>query len=212
MNQTKVELIIASSIDGRIAFPDGDATNFGSHEDKKILNECLSNLDATIFGSGTLKAHQSTFLVKENNYISTKQPVSIVAGNINNFSKEWLYFKQPIKRWLINSNNSNKNKNHYFFEKEFSFLGNWEKTLKLIKKEGISNIGLLGGTKLINAFIQENLIDEIKITIVPKIIGGKFSWIPPLSKQNNYGRSQNWIIKSVKELNTNEIFIHYTRR
>ena len=91
MNQTKVELIIASSIDGRIAFPDGDATNFGSHEDKKILNECLSNLDATIFGSGTLKAHQSTFLVKENNYISTKQPVSIVAVSYTHLTLPTIY-------------------------------------------------------------------------------------------------------------------------
>ena len=77
MNQTKITLIIASSIDGRIALPNGDATNFGSIEDKKLLSESLSKVDATIFGAGTLKAHKSTFLVKdENNNISAQQPVS----------------------------------------------------------------------------------------------------------------------------------------
>ena len=212
MNRTKITLIIASSIDGRIALPNGDATNFGSSEDKKLLSESLSKVDATLFGAGTLKSHKSTFLVKdEDNNISSKQPVSIVAGDSNNFSNEWLYFKQPIKRWLIHSNISNKKNNDYSFEKEFFFEGSWEKTLKVINKEGFSNIGLLGGTKLINSFILENLIDEIKITIIPKIIGGNFSWIPPLLGKNICDSSNHWIIQSIKKLNTNEIFIHYTR-
>ncbi len=212
MNQPKIILIIASSIDGRIAFPNGDGTQFGSSEDKKLLSESLSKVDATIFGSGTLKSHQSTFLVKDNhNNISPKQPVSIVAGDFNNFSSDWSYFKQPVKRWLINSNTSNKKNNNYSFDRNFPFEGSWKKTLKVINKEGFKNIGLLGGQKLINSFILENLIDEIKITIIPKIIGGKFSWIPTLLEQNISNFSNNWIIQSVKELNTNEIFIHYKR-
>ena len=212
MNQTKITLIIASSIDGRIAFPNGDGNHFGSNEDKKLLSESLSKVDATLFGSGTLKSHRSTFLVRDkDNNISSKQPLSIVAGDYNNFSSEWLYFKQPIRRWLINSNTVSKRNNNYSFEKEFFFQDSWEKTLKAINKEGFRNIGLLGGTKLITSFLLENLIDEIKITIIPKIIGGKFSWITPLIEQNIYNSSNNWIIQSVKKLNTNEIYIHYTR-
>ena len=104
MNKTRIILVIASSIDGRIALPNGDATNFGSIEDKKILSESLSQVDATLFGSGTLKAHQSTYLVKKNDINkSHKQPISIVTGDINQFSSKWLYFQQPITRWLIHS-------------------------------------------------------------------------------------------------------------
>ena len=47
-----------------------------------------------------------------------------------------------------------------------------------IKKAGINRLALLGGANLINSFIKEDLIDEIKITIAPRIIGGKFTWIP----------------------------------
>ena len=204
--------MIASSIDGRIAFPHGGETHLGSIEDKKWLSKSLSTVDATIFGSGTLQAHKSTFLVKKNgSNISSQQPVSIVTGDFRNFSNQWSYFKQPIQRWLINSNR-NESKSKLSFNKEFSFQGSWEKTLELINKEGISNIALLGGTQLINSFMEENLIDEIKITIVPKIIGGKFSWISPFSGDNLYNLNNTWILESVKELNTNEIFIHYTRK
>ena len=215
MNKTRVILIIASSIDGRIALPNGGNAHLGSIEDKKLLNEALAEVDATIFGSGTLKAHKSTFLVKQftkgNSYVlASNQPVSIVAGEIKNFSKQWLYFKQPIERWLISSDSISDN-NNCNFDKEFLFKDSWRKTLEVIHKEGIKKIALLGGAKLIDSFAKENLIDEIKITIVPKIIGGKYSWISSMKIQNFSKLSNNWTIKSVKEIDTNEIFIHYTR-
>ena len=64
MKTPNIEIIIASSLDGRIAFPCGGESHLGSKEDRKMLDENLSIVDATIFGLGTLKAHQSTYLVK----------------------------------------------------------------------------------------------------------------------------------------------------
>ena len=48
-------------------------------------------VDATIFGLGTLIAHQSTYLIKNLNgndevTISKKQPISIVASNSKNLT------------------------------------------------------------------------------------------------------------------------------
>ncbi len=109
MKKPNIILVIASSIDGRLSFPINQSDHIGSFEDKKILNNAISKVDATIFGSGTLKVHQSTFLIKKfidktKFIIKESQPISIIAGNPNNFQKEWIYFNQPIKRWLINSN------------------------------------------------------------------------------------------------------------
>ena len=95
MSIPRVIIVIASSIDGRIAFPGGGESHLGSEEDKKMLNQHLSMVDATIFGLGTLLAHQSTYLIKNLNdndevTISKKQPISIVASNSKNFH-EWRY-------------------------------------------------------------------------------------------------------------------------
>ncbi len=208
MNRPHITLIIASSLDGRIAFPEGGNKNLGSSEDRVVLNKALKNMDATIFGSGTLKAHKSTFLVKDKTGISEKQPISIVAGNIKDFSQNWLYFKQPIIKWSIHSNEIKNDKN-LNFQKEFIYQDSWIKTLEILTQEGIKNIALLGGGKLINAFAREDLIDEIKITIVPIMIGGKFTWIPIQQKEKF---SSNWTIKSIKRLKTDEIFIHYSKK
>ncbi len=215
MKKPNITLIIASSIDGRLSFPENKSANIGSFEDRKILNNAISKVDATIFGSGTLKIHQSTFLLKkfinQTKFIITdSQPISIIAGNPNNFKKEWIYFNQPIKRWIIKSNQKQNTKD-LNFDKEFFYANSWLQTLSNLKKEGIEKIALLGGAKLIHSFMMEDLIDEIKITIAPKIIGGKFIWLPFKQNEKFLDFKQQWIIKSLKALKTNEIFVHYTK-
>jgi len=128
----KVIIVIASSLDGRIAFPGGVESHLGSNEDKKILNQNLSMVDATIFGLGTLIAHQSTYLIKNLNdndevNISKSQPISIVASNSKKFNSNWKYFRQPIRRWLISSSKVDNSSNNEF-EKELFFEDSWKKT------------------------------------------------------------------------------------
>ena len=177
MSIPRVIIVIASSLDGRIAFPGGGESHLGSEEDKKMLNQHLSMVDATIFGLGTLIAHQSTYLIKNLNgneevTISKKQPISIIASNSKKFNSNWEYFRQPIRRWLISSSKVDNSSNNDF-EKQLFFEDSWSKTLISLKKQGINDLALLGGAKLINSFIKEDLITDIKITIIPQIIGGK---------------------------------------
>ena len=215
MSIPSVTIVIASSLDGRIAFPDGLESHLGSDEDRKMLDKNLSKVDATIFGLGTLKAHKSTYLIKNRCKsseikISKNQPISIVASNSRNFCKNWSYFRQPIRRWLISSNridNSKKND----FEKEIFFQNSWKSTLIKLKKEGINNLALLGGAKLINSFIKEDLISDIKITIIPIIIGGQYTWIPSEQTNEIFNLKRFWEIKSIENLKNNEIYIHYKK-
>ena len=179
MSIPRVTIVIASSLDGRIAFPDGGESHLGSKEDRKMLDKNLSLVDATIFGLGTLKAHESTYLIKnrnENNEakISKSQPISIVASNSMKFKSTWKYFRQPIRRWLISSKKVDNTLNNDF-EKQLFFENSWQKALISLKKQGINDLALLGGAKLINSFIKEDLITDIKITIIPQIIGGKYT-------------------------------------
>jgi len=211
----RVIIVIASSLDGRIAFPGGGESHLGSEEDTKMLNKNLSMVDATISGFGTLIAHQSTYLIKNLNdndegNISKSQPISIVTPNSKKFNSNWKYFNQPIRRWLISSNkidNSSKND----FEKQLLFEDSWEKTLISLKKQGINDLALLGGAKLINSFIKEDLITDIKITIIPRIIGDRYTWIPPERTNEIFNLKRLWEIKSIKNLMNNEIHVHYKK-
>ena len=217
MNRPEIILVIASSLDGRIAFPQGGETHLGSKYDKQLLNKSLTKVDATLFGSGTLKAHQSTFLIRKNHFLKNRQeilanqPISVIAGNSENFSKSWRYFKQPIRRWLISSNRIIKD-SKVNFDKILFYENSWLHTLNILKKEGIKKIALLGGAKLIESFFKEDLIDEIKITICPKLIGGQYTWIPFKEKNEIFNFDNRWKIKMTKVLKTSEVFIHYTKR
>ena len=215
MKIPSIAIIIASSLDGRIAFPSGGETHLASDKDKKMLDENLSNVDATIFGLGTLKAHQSTYLAKvhcENGAIkiAKNQPISIVASNSKKFNRNWKYFRQPIRRWLISSSKVDNSSNNEF-EKELFFEDSWKKTLISLKKQGINDLALLGGAKLINSFIKEDLITDLKITIIPRIIGGRYTWIPPEQTNAIFNLKRLWEIKSIKNLMNNEIHVHYKK-
>ena len=217
MKRPEIILVIASSLDGRIAFPQGGETHLGSEYDKQLLNKSLTKVDATLFGSGTLKAHQSTFLIRKKHFltnrqeISVNQPISIIAGNSENFSKSWRYFNQPIRRWLISSNRNIKD-SKVNFDKKLFYENSWLHTLNILKKEGIKKIALLGGAKLIESFFKEDLIDEIKITICPKLIGGQYTWIPFKEKNEILNFENRWKIKMTKVLKTSEVFIHYAKK
>ena len=216
MIKPEIILVIASSLDGRIAFPQGGESHLGSEFDRTLLNTSLTKVDTTLFGSGTLKAHQSTFLIRKKHFlknkqeISVNQPISIIAGNSKNFSKNWSYFNQPIKRWLISSDRNIKDA-EVNFDKTFYYQNSWLYTLNILKKEGIKRIALLGGTKLIESCFKEDLIDEIKITICPKIIGGQYTWIPLKEKNQFFNFKNRWKIKMTKVLKTSEVFMHYTK-
>jgi len=217
LKKPEITLVIAASLDGRIAFPQGGESHLGSEYDRKLLNKSLTNVDATLFGSGTLKAHQSTFLIKKRRFLKNKQdisinqPISIIAGNSKNFSKSWKYFNQPITRWLISSDR-NINDSRFKFDKTFFYKNSWLNTLNILNKEGIKRIALLGGSKLIESFFKEDLIDEIKITICPKIIGGQYTWIPFEEKNKIFNFGNSWKIQMTKVFKTSEIFIHYTKK
>ena len=215
MSIPRVTIVIASSLDGRIAFPQGGESHLGSEEDRKMLNQNLSMVDDTNFGLGTLKAHESTYLIKnrnENNEtkISKSQPISIVASNSKKFNSNWKYFRQPIRRWLISSSKVDNSSNNDF-EKQLFFEDSWGKTLISLKKQGINDLALLGGTKLINSFIKEDLITDLKITIIPQIIGGRYTWIPPEQTNEIFNLKRLWEIKSMKNLMNNEIHVHYKK-
>ena len=215
MSIPRVIIVIASSLDGRIAFPGGGESHLGSKEDRKMLNQHLSMVDATIFGLGTLIAHQSTYLIKNPNdndevNVSKSQPISIVASNSKKFNSNWKYFRQPIRRSLISSSKVD-NSSNYDFDKQLFFVESWGKTLISLKKQGVNNLALLGGAKLINSFIKEDLITDIKITIIPRIIGGRYTWSPPEQTHEIFNLKRLWEIKSIKNLMNNEIHIHYKK-
>tara|TARA_Y100001968_G_C19257001_1_gene667323 strand:- start:237 stop:914 length:678 start_codon:yes stop_codon:yes gene_type:complete len=216
-----VKLVLASSIDGRIAYPIGGKTQLGQSGDRLVLEESLAWSDGSIMGGQTLRDHQSICIIKNKNLIKKRvskgkdeQPIALIASNQINYPINWLFFKQPVQRWLLQKyNRNNESIVPNGFHKKINLKLTWRDSLSDLNQKGLAKIVLLGGVKLISSFLIEDLINELQITITPHLLGGDYCWVS--SKLNNLNtimnESNKWTLKESKKLGNNELLIRYFR-
>lgn len=219
MKKSFVRLIIAVSIDGKIAFPDCGKTRIGGESDRQVLENALAWADCTLMGGETLRANKSTCLIKNTKLLKERsslgksaQPISIIVSEKGIFDKNWIYFQQPIQRWLISHSPSN-NCIQNGFTNNILFDENWEKTVNQLNDLGLYRIALLGGSKLLYSMLTDDQVDEFQLTICPRMIGGDKTWIPIGNNCTNLaiGNSNSWQLKSINTLEGNEVLINYLR-
>ena len=221
MKKKGVRLVLASSIDGRIAYPEGGKTQLGQSGDRFVLEESIAWSDGILMGGQTLRAHQSICVIKNKNLLKQRtsegkneQPIALIASNQIDFPANWLFFKQPLQRWLIQKQDK---RNEIIlpngFDKKINLDISWRDSLDDLYQKGIAKIVLLGGPNLISAFLLEDLIDELQITITPHLLGGDYCWVSSKLRNLNtiMNKKNNWILKESKKLGNNELLIRYFR-
>ncbi len=221
MKKIWVKLVIASSIDGRIAYPEGGKTQLGQSGDRSVLEESLAWADGILMGGQTLRDHQSICIIKNQNLIKQRiiegkdeQPISLIASKQINFPINWLFFKQPVQRWLLQKETEkNENQLPNGFHKRINLKHKWRDSLYDLNHKGLSKIVLLGGAKLISDFLIEDIINELQITITPNLLGGSYCWVSSKLKNLNMSNknNDNWILKESKKLGNNELLVRYFR-
>ncbi len=221
MNSSWVKLVIAISLDGRIAFTPSNKSNLGGKGDRKVLEEALAWSDASLMGAETLRIHKSTCLIQNQKLIKKRkakgtklQPTCLVVASKIDFNEKWPFFNQPINRWLItNKQNQNRELKIKGFDKKIIIQSNWSQTLDKLNENGLRKIVLLGGARLINSLLEEDKVDELQLTVVPKILGGENSWTTYKSKNlpMKMFDTTSWILMENKRLSENEIMLRYYR-
>ena len=216
-----VKLVLASSIDGRIAYPEGGETQLGQSGDRFVLEESLAWSDGILMGGQTLRDHQSICVIKNKSLLKQRisdgkneQPIALIASNQIVFPENWLFFKQPLQKWLIQAQDKKKEiMLPNGFDKKINFKLTWRDSLDDLYQKGIAKIVLLGGANLISAFLLEDLIDELQITITPDLLGGDYCWVSSELRNLNtiMNKKNSWILKESKKLGNNELLIRYLR-
>ena len=223
MNIPWIRLVLAISLDGRLAFPNGGNTSLGGKRDRFFLEKSLAWADGILIGGGTIRAHQNICLINDHQLLEQRkaegrsaQPVAVVVSSQKDFCNKWPFFKQPIERWLISprevlsqlSRTSLKD-----YERQFSMLENWEQTLSQLTKLGLKRLVLLGGADLVGSFLQDDQIDELQLTLTPKIIGGEYNWVPAKIKNlpKQLSNSDAWVLTGSQSIGDNELLLRYLR-
>ena len=209
--QSTVRLVLCISLDGRIASPEGGPAKLGKSGDRKVLEESLAWADACFIGAETLRLHQSTCLIHDKQLIKLRssegrslQPITVVVSRKADFSLDWDFFNQPIQRWLLSTQIPKKG-----FEKIIKPRNTWKESIKFLGTYGLKRFVLLGGARLAISFFADDAVDELQLTLIPKILGGSYYWFP---MNTAFLDNLNcWKLLSMQRLDDNELMVHYCR-
>ncbi|MBI2111573.1 MAG: 2,5-diamino-6-(ribosylamino)-4(3H)-pyrimidinone 5'-phosphate reductase [Nitrosarchaeum sp.] len=210
-----VILSAAISIDGKIATRLGDS-KLSSKKDKIRLHRLRSKVDAILVGKNTIHRDDPLLTVR---YVKGKNPTRIILDSQGTISvnSKILQTCNKIPTIIavskrISKANLQKLKR---FPVEIIMTGensvNIKSLMSNLSKRKINTVLVEGGGTVNWQFIQNNLFDEILITITPFIIGG----IDAITFVQ--GRGFDKIIKSPRlRLNTikrleNYLVLHYTK-
>jgi len=210
-----VILSAAISIDGKIATRLGDS-KLSSKKDKIRLHRLRSKVDAILVGKNTIHRDDPLLTVR---YVKGKNPTRIILDSQGTISVNSKILQTCNKvptiiavSKRISKVNLQKLKR---FPVEIIMTGensvNIKSLMSNLSKRKINTVLVEGGGTINWQFIQNNLFDEILITITPFIIGG----IDAITFVQ--GRGFDKIIKSPRlRLNTikrleNYLVLHYTK-
>jgi dihydrofolate reductase len=176
----KIILYIASSLDGYIAKPDGNLDWLNTIPPPKAGGD---------YG-------YSNFLRRIGPMVMGRKTYETILG----FGGEWPY--EGHSSYVVTR------QNHLVLQSpETSVLsGDWVNQMKRIKQESNKDIWLIGGGELITAFINGDLLDEIILTLIPKLIG---DGIPLFAGKT---LESEWELKGSIPYDTGLVSLTYTKK
>ena len=175
-----MRLVLAVSLDGRLAPPGGGAAQLGGEGDRRALEQALVWADACLIGAGTLRAHQCTCLIRNPQLIEQRrsegraeQPAAVVVSHQSEVPQQWRFFEQPLQRWLLAPKPPCEG-----FDRWIPLTQSWSDQLEAMATLGIERLVLLGGAGLTGDLLQHDAVDELQLTLVPRLLGGAKTWLP----------------------------------
>ncbi|MEA5392761.1 dihydrofolate reductase family protein [Cyanobium gracile UHCC 0139] len=181
----ELRLVLAVSLDGRLAPAEGGAAQLGGVADRAVLEEALAWADAVLVGAETLRRHGSTCLIHNPGLLEARrsqgrraQPIAIAVSRSGSFPDALPFFRQPLERWLLQAAPRPPAAPAEGFERHLPLEG-WGKALAALAALGQRRIAVLGGAQLAAALAAEDLLDELQLTVCPRLLGGPHGWLPP---------------------------------
>jgi 5-amino-6-(5-phosphoribosylamino)uracil reductase len=223
--QLHTTVILAMTADGKIADHQHAAARFGSVHDQHHLEQQVSLADGVLFGAGTLRAYGTTMSVLNPLLLQARktrsqspQPIQIVVSASGDLDPQMRFFQQPIPRWLITlPGNDVKWQNKTEFERivvasvitrEDNSIINWTATFQRLADLGLQRLAILGGGELVAALFDEDLIDELWLTLCPVVFGGKSAPTPVGGTGFVQSQGKKLQLLKVKQIEQ-ELFLHY---
>ena len=220
----ELRLVLAISLDGRLAPPKGGAAHLGGEGDRKVLDRALAWADGCLIGAGTLRAHRCTCLIHDPELLQQRltagrspQPSALVVTSRMQpqFPLDWPFFHQPLERQLLRpADPSLPDGLIPGFDHVHVMADSWHQTLDGLASKGLHRLLLLGGASLTSSLLQADAVDELQLTLAPRVLGGRHGWVPftEESLPSGLAVADAWSLQECMPLESNELMVLYRRR
>ena len=220
----KVSLMVAMSLDGKIATATKESARFTSDHDKHWMDTLRARVDAIILGAQTLRAldpplqiHSETLKSQRmaaqlSPYLSTVLlSKTLEFKNASRFLQDTLAPKKIIATtnnadadWLLPLSNNT----------QIWRLGKDQVDLPALliklKQQGMQHVLLEGGGITNWGFVSQNLVDDYYITIAPTLLGGQHA--PTWLEGMGFALQQRQQLQLIDiQRHEHEIYCHYQR-
>ena len=209
-----LRLVLAVSLDGRLAPPGGGAAQIGGRGDRRVLEEALAWADACLIGARTLRLHGSTCQIHAIDLLEQRrragrslQPPAVVVSRSAQFAPNLRFFEQPLDRWLLTPTPAEPTASVVAgFTRQLP-LADWSEALVGLALAAGPRLLLLGGAELAAQLLALNLVDELQLTLCPRLLGGVHSWLPA-----GVALAPNrWRLLEQRPLDGEELLLRYGR-
>ena len=214
-DRPEVRLVLAISLDGRLAPAEGGPAHLGGEGDRVALDQALAWADACLIGAGTLRAHQCTCLIRNRTLVNQRlaagrpaHPAAVIVSRSPDFLMSWRFFQQPLCRWLVAPAPMDDG-----FDRWIPLADSWPEQLMDLGAAGIQRLVLLGGAQLAADLLSADCVDGLRLTLVPRVLGGSNTWLPTgLSALPESLTAPNaWRAEGAEPLGEGEWLLRYRR-
>ena len=210
--RSETRLVLAISLDGRLAPAGGGAAQLGGSGDRRALEQALAWADGCLIGARTLRLHGSTCLIRDADLQQQRlsqgrspQPTAIVVSGSGRFAADLPFFAQPIVRWLLHSG---PGPGAAGFDRQLP-LSSWAEVRNRLAAEGLQRLVVLGGAQLAASLLAADGIDALQLTLCPLLLGGDHSWLPATALLPK--GLAGWRLEQHQDLGGNELLLRYGR-
>mgnify|MGYP000427393194 CR=1 FL=1 len=180
-NRPLVILSCAISLDGKLASEEGD-TKLSSYEDKVEVHKLRSQVDAIMVGVNTVLKDDPHLTISDKYYKSEKHPIRVIVDSKARTppNAKCITYRSHVPTIIAVTNLAPREKIEELEKAGAKVLivneGNKVDLKKLLRilyeKFEVSKLMVEGGGKIIGSLLKERLIDLVRISITPVILGG----------------------------------------
>jgi len=177
---------MAMSLDGRISTRRRERMTLGTRHDRRLMDELRATNDAVIVGAGTVRHDGFPILVRDDDIRREAarrrpdpHPVNVILSRALDLPATRPIFQRKETQKLVFTTRQAPAARVRRFARLAEVIVLPRQTLSPravlteLSKRGMKRVLLEGGGEIHYAFAREGVVDELYITITPRLIGGR---------------------------------------